>query len=165
LEESIWNGPEEKRHILTEEDSRRGGQTVTERKREANAVRNLKHGKYSKALDGFEFCDSCVYKDSCMAFKPGQACPLRLTLLREVNKVAGPEGAQSWLNVMLRGMQDLYVLSKTSEDPTAALQKYLKLWIEFGRIMFPRKIEVSGKDQEIRVIFGEGKKDDADSDD
>ncbi len=155
------------RHELTVEERRRGGRATSERKKKANAVRALKHGRYSKSevLKGFEFCSSCIYRDSCMAFKPGQACPLRLTLLKEVNKVAGPEGAQSWLNVLLRGMQDLYVLSKTSGDPAAALQKFMRLWIEFGRIMFPRKIEVSGQDREIKVIFGEDDEDGADSED
>jgi len=153
-----WKGPVGSRHELTVEDRAKGGQAVSDRKRKANALKSLKSGKYAKALalEGFEFCNSCPYKDSCLSYKPGEACSLRLQILRQLNKVGSPDGSKAWLNVTLKGMQDLYVLSKTSDDSTAAMQKYMKLWIELGKVLFPHRIEVTSKDQEIKVVFGDG---------
>lgn len=160
-----WQGSKKDRHQLTIEDKRKGGQATTERKKKANAVRALKTGKYAKTLEGFEFCDSCPYKNSCMAYKPGRACPLRHEILKQMNRIVGPDGAQAWLNVVLRSMQDLFILSKTAPDPRLAMERYVKLWLEFGKIMFPQRIKISGEDKEIKVIFGEEDEDDGDSED
>jgi len=162
-----WKGPEEKRHELTNADRAKGGKVVSERKKLANALRPLKHGKNAKALAaaGFEFCDGCAYRDSCVSYKPGQACQLRVQILRQLNEVGGPEGSKAWLNVMLRGMQDLYVLSKTSDDSTTAMQKYMDLWIKMGKVLFPQRIQVTTKDQEIRIVFGKESEDGKDNKD
>ncbi len=158
-----WKGNKENRHVLTKEDARKGGQAITERKQKANAMKAMKTGKYAKTLKGFEFCDNCPYKNSCMAYKPEQACPLRHEILKQMNRIVGPEGAQAWLNVVLRSMQDLFVLSKTAPDPRLAMERYVKLWLEFGKIMFPRKIELSGKDQEVRVVFDDREDEDSEN--
>ena len=157
-----WKGDKEQRHKLTAKDRQKGGQATTERKQKANAVRALKHGKYSKseALKGFEFCDSCPYKNSCLAYKVGNACPLRHEILKQMNMIVGPNGAAAWLNVVLRSMQDLFVLSKTAPDSRLATERYIKLWLEFGKIMFPKRIQVSGEDKEIKVIFDDGEDED-----
>ncbi|MFH1391021.1 MAG: hypothetical protein ABIH20_01785 [Candidatus Diapherotrites archaeon] len=159
-----WKGSKKDRHQLTVEDRRKGGQATTERKKKANAMRSLKTGKYAKTLEGFEFCDSCPYKNSCMAYKPGRACPLRHEILKQMNLIVGPDGAQAWLNVVLRSMQDLFILSKTAPDPRLAMERYVKLWLEFGKIMFPQRIKISGEDKEIKVIFGEEDEDDSSED-
>jgi len=153
---SNWEGNEENRHVLTREDAVKGGRAISERKNLANAVRALKHGKQAKALAaaGFEFCSGCPYKDCCMLYRPNQACQLKFELLKQVNKVAGPGGSQAWLNVLLRNMQELLILSKGAEDKRLAMQQYVKLWLEFGKIMFPKQIQVSSQDREIKVVFG-----------
>ena len=159
-----WPRPEEQRHKLTAEDRAKGGKVVSEQKKRANAMRALKHGKYSKseALKGFDFCDSCPYKNSCLAYKAGRACPLRHEILKQMNMIVGPDGAQAWLNVVLRSMQDLFILSKTAPDPRLATERYIKLWLEFGKIMFPKRIQISGEDKEIKVVFSDNDEDEDD---
>ena len=157
-----WNGPEEKRHVLTVEDRQKGGKVISERKRKALVMNPLKTGKYAKTLEGFQFCDGCIYKDSCLGYQKHQPCRLKLVVLKQMNQVAGANGAKAWLNVVLRSMQELFVLTKTTNsdvEKRIALKEYMKLWIEFGKIMFPKQIQVTNKDQEIRVIFGEDQDD------
>ena len=157
-----WKGPAGSRHVLTKEDKAKGRSVVSERRSQANAVRNLKHGKRAKALAaaGFEFCDGCAYKDSCVSYKPGEACSLRIQILKQLNKVGSPEGSRAWLNVALRTAQDLYVLSKTSDDEVGNMHKFQKQWIELGKVLFPKQIHVTNKDQEIRIVFDDQERSD-----
>lgn len=158
-----WNGPPGSQHQLTPEEAQRGRENITERRRKACALNPTKHGKYSKVLASeFDFCDSCAYKNSCVAYRPSAACSLKIEILKEVNKVAGGN-SQAWLNVALRSLQDLFVLSKTADNRIEATEKYLKLWLELGKILFPKQIQINETNKEIRVVFDDGNRNNSDS--
>lgn len=54
------------KHVLTMEDRIKGGQTVTELRRQTNAINPLKHGRYSKTLS-IRRCSLCHFKEVCHA--------------------------------------------------------------------------------------------------
>jgi hypothetical protein len=151
-----WNGPEEERHELTEEERQRGRENVTPRKRKALALNATKHGGYSKVLASeFDFCDSCVYKSSCLAYRASAACSLKIEILKQINKVA-TGSSEAWLAVSLRSLQDLFVLAKQSQRIDSQ-KEFVKLWLELGKILFPKQIQINEANKEIKVVFDDGR--------
>lgn len=86
-------------------------------------------------------------------------CSLRIQILKEINKVARGD-AEAWLNVALRSLQDLFVLSKAAPNSHHAMERFVRLWVELGKVLFPKQIQVSQGEKEIRVVFDEGNSED-----
>ena len=52
-------------HTLTYSDRIKGGKVSSEKKRQANGLKNLKHGRYSKKLHLLLDCSRCPFLGSC----------------------------------------------------------------------------------------------------
>jgi len=56
-----------KQHIFTKDDSVKGGQTMSEKRRIANSSNSMVDGRYSKRIP---HCNNCIFRSRCNAYKP-----------------------------------------------------------------------------------------------
>ena len=115
-----------KRHIFTVEDSSKGGQTRSENKSNANGIKNLKHGKYSKTILK---CNTCPLNKVCNWYEAGSVCRIQVPAVQAVMKVhlGGLEELYKEFNKTLQHLK-LKILANPDEK---TLLNYAKLLLDY----------------------------------
>ena len=116
----------DKRHIFTREDSSKGGKVQSENKSNANGMKNLKHGKYSKTILK---CNTCSLNRVCNWYEAGSICKIQVPAVQAVMKVhmGGLEELYKEFNKTLQHLK-LKILANPDEK---TLFDYAKLLLDY----------------------------------
>jgi len=133
-----WDGPEEKRHELTEEERQKGRAKITEKKRKALALNPAKHGRYSKSgllPDEFLNCDSCRHRKACSFQKSGSSCRIvGVEPMKALVKMYGVSGIE--LLQLINRELTIYGLKARSSDNLSEQRHWVRLLMEFFKLKF-----------------------------
>ncbi len=124
---------------LTEEDRVKGRSKVTDRRRTANALNAVKHGKYAVTLDEFVNCNSCKHRWACPFYERDSSCKIiNLDSLKQLTKIHSAQ-PDELLQIITKGIVEHELAVKKS--PTIKnIQDAVKLKMEFFKMKFGEKV-------------------------
>ncbi len=133
-----WNGPENKRHVLTPEEAQRGRENITEKRRVSCALNPAKHGRYSKSgllPDEFLNCNDCKHRKSCSFYRKDASC--RIVGIEPMKSLVAMHGI-SGLELLQLINRELvsYGLRARGSENLAEQRHWVRLLMEFFKLKF-----------------------------
>jgi len=136
-----WEGNKENRHVLTKEDSKKGGSRITERKLKALAINPLRHGRLAKSPhlpDEFLNCDGCKHRKACPFYLKDSSCKIQgAEPLKALAKLYGSDAIE--LLQTINKELVAYGLKARHSDKLADQHAWVRLLMEFYRLRYGSK--------------------------